>query len=174
MNIGQAAQASGVSAKMIRHYEDIALLPAARRTVSGYRQYDERDVQTPSIHPALEDLGFSLPETGRLLSLWFDRNRPSREVKALARGHIEALEAKARELLAMKGGAGAPVSRVSRDDRPDCPIIETLAGPRASVAAPHPRRAVSARHWYLVAWSSLDLPLLGRAMLMTELTTWTN
>ena len=133
MNIGQAAQASGISAKMIRHYEGIRLLPAARRTGAGYRQYDERDVQTLRFIRHSRDLGFSLPETGRLLSLWFDRKRPSREVKALARQHIAALEEKARELLAMKE-ALAHLARACRgDERPDCPIIDTLAGSGAKL-----------------------------------------
>lgn len=128
INIGQAAKASGISAKMIRHYEDIGLLPAARRTDAGYRQYDDRDVRTLRFIRHSRDLGFSLPETGRLLDLWFDRKRPSREVKAIAQKHIEALDEKARELLAMKAALAHLVRACRGDERPDCPIIETLAG----------------------------------------------
>lgn len=131
INIGQAAKASGISAKMIRHYEDIGLLPASRRTDAGYRQYDERDVRTLQFIRHSRDLGFSLPETGRLLGLWFDRKRPSREVKALAQQHIEALDEKARELLAMKEALAHLVRACHGNERPDCPIIETLAGPGA-------------------------------------------
>lgn len=102
LHIGQAAAASGVSAKMIRHYEEVGLLPAARRTESGYRQYDESEVQTLRFIRHSRDLGFSIPEIAQLVSLWQNRRRPSREVKALAKAHIRELEEKAQEILAMK------------------------------------------------------------------------
>ena len=127
MNIGQAAAASGVSAKMIRHYEDVGLLPAAKRNDAGYRRYDDNDVHTLRFVRHARDLGFSIAAISRLVSLWQDRGRPSREVKALAQAHIEALELKARELLAMKTTLEHLVHCCHGDDRPDCPILESLA-----------------------------------------------
>lgn len=126
LNIGDAAAATGVSAKMIRHYESVGLLPVARRTESGYRQYDDGDVQTLRFIRHARDLGFSLSEAARLVSLWHDRSRPSREVKALARRHIEELDAKANELLAMKAALEHLVQCCRGDDRPECPIIDSL------------------------------------------------
>lgn len=126
LNIGDAAAATGVSAKMIRHYESVGLLPVARRTESGYRQYDDGDVQTLRFIRHARDLGFSLSEAATLVSLWHDRSRPSREVKALARRHIEELDAKANELLAMKAALEHLVQCCRGDDRPECPIIDSL------------------------------------------------
>jgi len=129
MNIGEAASASGVSAKMIRHYESLALLPVARRTASGYRQYAPSDVHTLRFIRHSRDLGFSLAEIAELVSLWHNRGRPSRQVKALAEAHIVELEQKAAELLAMKAALEHLVHCCHGDDRPDCPILEGLAGP---------------------------------------------
>lgn len=128
LNIGQAATASGVSAKMIRHYEEVGMLPAARRTESGYRQYGEAEVQTLRFIRHSRDLGFSLPEITELLSLWHNRKRSSRQVKALAQAHIEELEEKLKELKAMKATLEHLVHCCHGDDRPECPIIETLEG----------------------------------------------
>jgi len=144
LNIGEAAAASGVSAKMIRHYEGVGLLPEAKRTEAGYRQYGEADVRTLRFIRHSRDLGFSLPEVARLVGLWQDRGRPSREVKALARQHIEELEAKAQELLAMKSALEHLVRCCRGDDRPDCPIIASLEsdGPVEHIGKPAaPRRA---------------------------------
>lgn len=127
LNIGQAADASGVSAKMIRHYEEMRLLPAAQRTEAGYRQYAEADVQTLRFIRRSRDLGFSIPEIAQLVGLWQDRSRPSREVKALAKGQIRELEAKAQELLAMKSALEHLVHGCHGDDRPECPILDSLA-----------------------------------------------
>ncbi len=129
LNIGQAAAASGVSAKMIRHYEELGLLPAARRTESGYRQYDSADVQSLRFIRHSRDLGFSLAEIGQLLSLWRDRGRPSREVKALAQGHLEELNRKLQELQAMKATLEHLVHCCKGNDRPECPILDELAAP---------------------------------------------
>lgn len=126
LNIGQAASASGVSAKMIRHYEDVGLLPAASRSGSGYRQYREADIQTLRFIRHSRDLGFSIAEIAQLVGLWHDRSRPSREVKALAKKHIQELEEKAQELLAMKGALEHLVLCCRGDDRPDCPILDSL------------------------------------------------
>jgi Cu(I)-responsive transcriptional regulator len=138
MNIGEAAAASGVSAKMIRHYEGLGLLPAAQRTESGYRQYGPNDVHTLRFIRHSRDLGFSLAEIAELVSLWQDRRRPSRQVKALAQAHIKDLERKAAELLAMKSALEHLVHCCHGDARPECPILEGLAG--AATVAPAARR----------------------------------
>lgn len=127
MNIGQASKASGISTKMIRHYESVGLLPPAGRTDAGYRQYGERDVHTLRFIRQARDLGFSIPEIGELVGLWQDRGRPSRAVKTLAERHIAELDAKARALLAMKATLEHLVHCCHGDDRPDCPILEQLA-----------------------------------------------
>ena len=139
MNIGQAAQASGISAKMIRHYEAVGLVAAAARTEAGYRQYGAADVHTLRFIRHARDLGFSIPEIAELVGLWHDRKRPSRLVKALAQAHIEDLERKAQELLAMKATLEHLVHCCHGDDRPDCPILERLASdaPSAAVARRH-------------------------------------
>ena len=130
MNIGQAAKASRVSAKMVRHYESIGLIPPAARTEAGYRLYGERDIHTLQFVRHARDLGFSLAQIGQLVGLWQDRARPSRQVKALAQAHIRALEQKAQELLAMKATLEQLVDCCHGDDRPECPILETLANDR--------------------------------------------
>lgn len=139
LNIGQAASASGVSVKMIRHYESAGLLREAQRTEAGYRQYDDADVKTLRFIRHSRDLGFSIPTIAQLVGLWQDRSRPSREVKALAKGHIRELEEKARELLEMKAALEHLVGGCRGDDRPECPILESLA--QEHQAAPvHPER----------------------------------
>jgi Cu(I)-responsive transcriptional regulator len=134
LNIGQAAAASGVSAKMIRHYEEVGMLPAAKRTESGYRQYGDADVQTLRFIRHSRDLGFSLPEITELLSLWQNRRRSSRQVKALAQAHIEELNEKLKELQAVKATLEHLVHCCHGDDRPDCPIIESLEAEGAMAA----------------------------------------
>lgn len=129
MNIGVAARATGVSAKMIRHYESVDLLPPAARTDAGYRQYTGKDVHTLQFIRRSRDLGFSIDEIRGLPSLWQDRRRPSRQVKAMAQAHIAELELKAKEILAMKSTLEHPVHCCEGDDRPDCPILENLADP---------------------------------------------
>jgi MerR family copper efflux transcriptional regulator len=146
MNIGAAASASGVSAKMIRHYEEMALLPAARRTESGYRQYAQTDVHTLRFIRHSRDLGFSLTEIAELLSLWQNRRRPSRQVKALAEAHIKELEQKAAELLVMKAALEHLVHCCHGDDRPDCPILDSLARPTALSPAAAADKRSGARH----------------------------
>jgi MerR family copper efflux transcriptional regulator len=127
MNIGEAAKASGVSAKMIRHYEEVGLLPTAERTESGYRLYRDADVHTLRFIRQARDLGFSIPVIGELVGLWQNRRRSSRVVKAVAQAHIEELEQKAKDILAMKATLEHLVHCCNGDDRPDCPIIEGLA-----------------------------------------------
>ena len=138
MNIGQAARATGISAKMIRHYEEVGLIPAAARSDAGYRKYTDADVHTLRFVRHARDLGFSIPEIGELVSLWHDRQRPSRQVKALAAAHIEELQQKAQELLAMKATLEHLVHCCHGDERPECPILESLAsaGPVAPVGRP--------------------------------------
>ena len=126
MNIGEAAKASGVSAKMIRHYEGVGLFPEAARTEAGYRQYTEKEVGTLRFIRQSRDLGFSVEQIRELLGLWQNRKRPSRQVKALAQAHILELDEKLKELQAMKATLEHLVDCCRGDDRPDCPIIETL------------------------------------------------
>ncbi|HZF80067.1 MAG TPA: Cu(I)-responsive transcriptional regulator [Rubrivivax sp.] len=140
MNIGQAAKASGVSAKMIRHYEGVGLLPEAVRTDSGYRQYNAGDVNTLRFIRHSRDLGFSIEQIRQLLGLWQDRERPSRDVKALAQAHMEQLDAKLQELQAVKAALAHLVACCHGDERPDCPIIDGLADPaHADVLPVKPR-----------------------------------
>ena len=126
MNIGQAAKASGVSAKMIRHYEEVGLFPAPSRTGGGYRQYIDSEAHTLQFIRRSRDLGFSILQIGELVGLWQDRKRPSRQVKALAEAHIKELEAKSQKLLAMKATLEHLAHCCHSDDRPECPILETL------------------------------------------------
>ncbi len=135
MNIGEAAKASGVSAKMIRHYEGVGLFPEAARTDSGYRQYSGKEVSTLRFIRQSRDLGFSIEQIRELLALWQNRKRPSRQVKALAQAHIGELEQKLKELQAMKATLEHLVDCCHGDDRPDCPIIETLADENTAVTA---------------------------------------
>lgn len=128
MNIGEVAKAAGVSAKMIRHYESVELLPPASRTSAGYRQYGEADIRTLQFIRRSRDLGFSIDEIRDLLSLWQNRNRTSRQVKALAKEHLDQLDNKLQELLAMKKALEHLVSCCHGNHRPDCPILEQLAG----------------------------------------------
>ncbi len=142
MNIGHAAKVSGVSAKMIRHYESVGLFPNAHRTDAGYRQYTDKDVSTLRFIRQARDLGFSIEQIRELLALWQDRRRPSRQVKALAQAHLSELDAKLQELQAMKATLEHLVHCCSGDDRPDCPIIENLADERVAAEA---AEAASAR-----------------------------
>ena len=128
MNIGEAAETSGVSAKMIRHYESVELLPPASRTGSGYRQYSDKDVHVLRFVRRARDLGFSIEEIRDLLGLWQQQERPSRQVKALAQKHLEDLERKLEHLQSMKRALEQLVLCCHRDDRPDCPILDSLSG----------------------------------------------
>jgi MerR family gold-responsive transcriptional activator of gol and ges genes len=135
MNIGDAAKQSGVSAKMIRHYENIGLIPKARRTDSGYRRYSGVDVHTLRFIRQARSLGFSIKQIQELLSLWRDQRRSSSKVKALALAHIEELNARIREMQLMKRMLQALAAHCHGDERPECPILEGLAaGGEAEVA----------------------------------------
>jgi Cu(I)-responsive transcriptional regulator len=127
MNIGGAAAASGVTAKMIRHYEAIGLLRPPGRRDNAYRDYGDRDVHELRFIRRARRLGFSIPEIGALLALWRDRARPSREVKRIAEGHIAGLEARVAEMQAMANTLRHLVGACHGDERPDCPILDDLA-----------------------------------------------
>ena len=127
MNIGEAAEAAGVSAKMIRHYEQIGLVPEATRTDSGYRQYTERDVSLLRFIRQSRRLGFSMEQIADLLGLWSNDLRASREVKALAQAHLDALEEKMREMAEMQRALKKLVTSCHGDDDPHCAILDELA-----------------------------------------------
>jgi MerR family copper efflux transcriptional regulator len=126
-NIGQAARASGVSAKMIRHYESIGLIGAARRTDAGYRVYNDQDVQVLQFIHRSRALGFSLEQIGDLLALWQDKERASADVRALAQRHIDALNRKILELESMRRTLEKLASSCHGDQRSACPILDDLA-----------------------------------------------
>jgi MerR family gold-responsive transcriptional activator of gol and ges genes len=130
MNIGEAAKASGVSAKMIRHYEMIGLISRAARTEAGYRDYDVSDVHTLRFIRRARDLGFSLDAIADLLALWRDRSRNSADVKQMALAHVQDLEAKIATLREMAAILQQLADRCAGDSRPDCQILEDLQGHR--------------------------------------------
>ena len=143
MQIGEAAKLTGVTAKMIRHYETIGLIPEADRRNSNYRDYGHHDVHRLGFIRRARDLGFSMEEIRNLLRLWDDTERTSSDVKALALSHMADLEAKIAMLGEMRATLGALADACDGDHRPDCPIIESLAGPRqptATVRHPHQQR----------------------------------
>ena len=126
-NIGATAAASGVSAKMIRHYEAIGLIGAARRTGAGYRVYDERDVQVLQFIHRSRELGFSLEQIKTLLALWHDKQRASKDVRAMAKQHIAELDRKIADLQAMRRTLETLAAKCHGDERPDCPILDDLS-----------------------------------------------
>jgi len=128
MNIGEAAEASGVSSKMVRYYESVGLLPQARRTVSGYRDYDMTDVHRLRFVRRARDFGFSMEEIGELLALWQDRSRPSKEVKRIALTHVAELDEKIRHLTGLRDTLQHLAHCCHGDHRPDCPILGDLEG----------------------------------------------
>ncbi len=128
MKIGEAAAASGVSERMIRHYEKIGLVAAAPRRHSGYRDYGERDIHTLRFVARARDLGFSIDEIGKLLALWNDRARASSDVKALALARAAELKRKESELREMRRSLEHLAASCHGDDRPDCPILGGLEG----------------------------------------------
>jgi Cu(I)-responsive transcriptional regulator len=127
MNIGQAAKLSGVSAKMVRHYESLGLLPAVARTDAGYRQYTDREVHTLRFIRRARDLGFSMAEIGELLKLWQNQRRSSANVKKIAQKHLADIDARMAEMAAMRKTLQHLVHCCSGDERPDCPILDELA-----------------------------------------------
>ena len=131
MKIGEASDATGVSQRMIRHYEKIGLVPGAARRDSGYRDYSPADVARLGFIANARDLGFSTEEIETLLSLWADSARASAEVKSLALAHAETLHRKAEALEAMRSALLDLAARCHGDDRPDCPILTGLAQDRS-------------------------------------------
>jgi Cu(I)-responsive transcriptional regulator len=131
MNIGEAASASGVSAKMIRYYEETGLIPPVGRTASGYRTYGPRDVQLLRFIRRARDLGFPMDRVADLLALWRDRDRASADVKRLAAAQVTALETRIREMEEMKATLQHLVHACAGDNRPDCPILADLGGVKA-------------------------------------------
>lgn len=142
MNIGQASRASGVTTKMIRYYDEIGLVRPASRTDSNYREYDERQVNELRFIKRARSLGFSMDEISLLLSLWRDRARPSREVKAIADKHVADLDARIAEMQAMADTLRHLSHCCAGDERPDCPILADLTGGAEPSA---PTRATSSR-----------------------------
>ena len=128
-NIGEAARLSGVSAKMIRHYESIGLIPPAGRTFAGYRLYNEADLHRLAFIRRARGLGFSIKQIEALLGLWDDRSRASAEVKRLAQAHVDELAEKIAEMQAMQRTLQDLARRCHGDERPECPILEDLAKP---------------------------------------------
>ncbi|MFS2034820.1 Cu(I)-responsive transcriptional regulator [Polaromonas sp. CT11-55] len=127
LNIGQAAARSGVSAKMVRHYESLGLLPAVHRSDAGYRQYGEKEVHTLRFIRRARTLGFSMAEIAELLKLWQNKRRASADVKRIAMAHVADLERRIAEMEAMKQTLGHLAHCCQGNSRPDCPILTELA-----------------------------------------------
>jgi MerR family copper efflux transcriptional regulator len=128
MNIGEIAARSGMPPKTIRYYESVGLIDAAVRTDSGYRTYGERDLRILRFIHRARDLGFSVKTVGELLGLWRDPDRSSADVKALAVAHVGDIDRKIAELQTMRRAVVDLMDRCHGDDRPDCPILDDLAG----------------------------------------------
>ena len=128
VNIGSAARRSGISAKMVRHYESLGLLPRVARTDSGYRQYTEADVHTLQFIKRGRDLGFSMAEIAELVGLWHNRKRASASVKRIAQQHLHELAQRIEAMQAMQRSLMSLLEHCHGDERPDCPILDDLAG----------------------------------------------
>ncbi|TQV75939.1 Cu(I)-responsive transcriptional regulator [Exilibacterium tricleocarpae] len=137
MTIGEAAKASGVSAKMIRYYESIGLVPPAARSEAGYRLYTDDDVASLRFIRRARDLGFSVKAIAQLLALWHNDGRASSDVKAFALAHVKELHAKIAELEAMAETLQHLADRCQGDELPDCPILDDLAGEAESFYRSH-------------------------------------
>ena len=129
MNIGQAAAASGITAKMIRYYESIALVPPGRRSDAGYRVYSDDDLHVLRFVKRARTLGFSLEQIRELLSLWQNKARASADVKAIALGHVAELNQRIAELTEMRDTLQTLAGCCQGNDRPDCPILQSLGDP---------------------------------------------
>ena len=128
MNIGEAARQSAVSAKMIRHYEGLGLLPKVARSEAGYRRYDDVALHTLRFIRRARDLGFNMKEIEALLALWRNRKRASSQVKRIALAHAADLQRRIDEMQAMRRTLEHLAHCCHGDDRPDCPILDDLAG----------------------------------------------
>ncbi|MBX3603356.1 MAG: Cu(I)-responsive transcriptional regulator [Rubrivivax sp.] len=127
MNIGEVAARSGISPKMVRHYEQLGLLPRIARSDAGYRRYGARELHTLRFIRRARDLGFSIAEIAELLALWQDRRRASAQVKRIALAHVADLDRRMAELAQMKGTLQRLAACCHGDERPDCPILDELA-----------------------------------------------
>jgi MerR family copper efflux transcriptional regulator len=135
MNIGEAAENSGVSAKMIRYYEEIGLVRPADRSPSGYRTYDHTSVHTLRFVRRARDLGFPIERIRELLKLWTDTSRASHEVKEIALSHVAALDADIAKLKGLRDLLSHLAGQCHGDERPECPILDDLGG-EAQAAKP--------------------------------------
>ena len=126
--IGTAARLSGVSARMVRHYESLGLLARVVRTDSGYRQYSEADVRSLQFIKRGREMGFSMAEIAELVSLWHNRRRASASVKRIAQKHVEELDQRIESMQAMRRTLTNLLDHCHGDERPDCPILDDLAG----------------------------------------------
>jgi len=138
MNIGEAAKASGINAKMLRHYEGIGLFPHPGRTQAGYRTYSQDDVETLRFIRRARDFGLPMDRIKMLVGLWQDKSRPSREVKDIATRQVAELDARIGELTAMRDALAALAKACHGDNRPDCPILSDLAGTSSTPLHPSP------------------------------------
>jgi MerR family copper efflux transcriptional regulator len=129
LKIGEVARQSGVPAKTIRYYEEIALVAPAHRAENGYRSYDQKSVDTLRFIKRARDLGFGIDDVRALLALWFDPQRSAAEVKALAEAQVSRVDAKIAELQSMKRTLEDLMDLCHGDGKPDCPILDDLAGP---------------------------------------------
>jgi Cu(I)-responsive transcriptional regulator len=127
VNIGEAARLSGVSAKMVRHYEGLGLLPPVVRNDSGYRQYSEAEVHTLRFIKRARDLGFSMEEIGELVGLWQNRRRASANVRRIAQKHAQELQQRITAMQEMQRTLQHLIHCCQGDERPECPILEELA-----------------------------------------------
>lgn len=127
MNIGEVSKASGVTSKMIRHYEELGIIPKASRSLSGYRTYSEKDIHILKFVKRARTLGFGMKEIKQLVNLWRNKSRSSADVKRLTMKHINELETKIFELKTMVDSLKALSHNCHGDGRPDCPILEDLA-----------------------------------------------
>ena len=140
MNIGQAARASGISARMIRHYESIGLVPLPPRSPGGYRRYDEAAVARLRFLKHARAVGFESDEIKKLLSLWHNPRRSARDVKRLAEAHLADVEARIEQMRMIATALAHLVEHCHGEDRPDCPILEALEGEDATPRAAARRR----------------------------------
>lgn len=149
MNIGEASKATGISVKMLRYYEEIGLVRADGRTMSGYRVYSDKEVAMLRFVRRARDLGFQVKQISALLDLWQDGTRASADVKSLARSHIRELEQRRRELDEMIGTLQHLARHCHGDDRPDCPILTGLS--TEEEPTPKPGRKKAPRRSFAVA-----------------------
>jgi len=145
MNIGEAARLSGVSAKMVRHYESLGLLPQVSRTEAGYRQYGPAEVHTLRFIRRARELGFSMSEIAGLLKLWQNRRRASADVKRIAQAHVADLDRRIAEMTSMRRTLETLMHCCQGDERPDCPILDELADPARPAAPSGPARRTPPR-----------------------------